>query len=191
MRLNRLKCLLALTLIVAVGTSHAEPLKTHDQYLRHYETGFYSGLGVEISEEADAEKSERDDPSVNEESKAIPDRYGQLGLDSVEQLENFQYRRFRNADKQSIIVRNSSGDSYLLVLSGAILRSAGAEIKRGRTLLAGSSLITVCLKVRARTTKNLLGSRCEFGATRRIELIYPLKDMEQEKRVLKFLKAND
>ncbi|MDB2380582.1 hypothetical protein N9W12_06845 [Luminiphilus sp.] len=63
MTLNRLTCLLALTLTVAVGTSHAEPLKTHDQYLRHYETGFYSGLGAEISEEAESEKSERDELS--------------------------------------------------------------------------------------------------------------------------------
>ena len=63
MRLNRLTCLLVAILTLTIQSLKAEPLQTHDKYLRHYETGFYSGLGAEISPEAESEKSERDELS--------------------------------------------------------------------------------------------------------------------------------
>jgi len=181
--LNRLTCLLAMTLTVAVGTSHADPLKTHDQYLRHYETGFYSGLGAEISLEADAEKSDRDEPLVNEEFNAIPDRYAQLGLTAIEQLDNFQHRRQKKGDIQSIIFRDTSGKSYLFVFNRLIPfkvridRSVDEEIKAGVT--------TICL---ADSPNYYSGSfKCRY----RVEAIFPLKDMEEEKRVIKFLRTNN
>lgn len=186
MRLNRLKCLLALTLIVAVGTSHAEPLKTHDKYLHHYENGFYSGLGAEISTEADTEKSEQDDPFVNEESKDIPDRYAQLGLDSVGQVDNFLYRRSRRADIQSVIVRDRSGASYLLVFGRSIPYQGQIVGYVDRDLTSGST------KIRVGMRPNLTSGPFDRDESNyRVEAIYPLKDMEEEKRVIKFLRANN
>ena len=186
MRLHRLTCLLALTLTVAVGTSHAEPLKTHDQYFRHYETGFYSGLDAEVSPEADAEKSEQDDPSVNEESKALPDRYAQLGLDSVEQVDNFLYRRSRRADIQSVIVRDRSGASYLLVFGRSIPHQGQIVGYVDRDLTSGST------KIRVGMRPNLTSGPFDRDESDyRVEAIYPLEDMEQEKRVIKFLRANN
>ena len=122
-------------------------------------------------------------------TKELPARYSQLGLSSIDQLDNFQFRKDRSADKQSVVVRNSSGDSYLLIFDREIgLRNVIVEIKRGSTLLAGSTVIGVCSGPR----RNMTGIECAGNwVNPRIELIYPLKNMEQENAVIKFLRAND
>ncbi len=183
MTLNRLTCPLAMILTVAIGTSQADPLQTHDQYLRHYENGFYSGLGAEISPEADAEKSERDELSGDKEFAGAPKRYSQLGLDTLKRLDNFQYRRSRRGDKQSIIVRSNAMNSYLLVFNQPIPFRARITGYVDEDLQAGAS--TICI---ADDPNYYRGS---FKCPHRVEAIYPLKDMEQERAVLKFLRAND
>ena len=122
-------------------------------------------------------------------TKELPARYSQLGLSSIDQLDNFQFRKDRSADKQSVVVRNSSGDSYLLIFDREIgLRNVIVKIKRGSTLLAGSTVIVACSGPR----RNMTGIECAGNwVNPRIELIYPLKNMEQENAVIKFLRAND
>lgn len=120
---------------------------------------------------------------ADEESEALPDRYSQLGLESVEQLDNFQYRRSRRGDKQSMIVRSNSMDSYLLVFNQPIPFRASITGYVDEDLQAGAS--TICIAV------DQDYYRGSFKCPHRVEAIYPLKDMEEEKRVIKFLREND
>lgn len=120
---------------------------------------------------------------ADEEAEALPDRYPQLGLESVRQLDNFQYRRSRRGDKQSLIVRSRSGKSYLLVFNQPIPFRARITGYVDEDLQAGAS--TICI---ADDPNYYRGS---FKCPHRVEAIYPLKDMEQEKRVIKFLRDND
>ena len=125
-------------------------------------------------------------------TKELPARYSQLGLSSIDQLDNFQFRKDRSADKQSVVVRNSSGDSYLMVFDREIgFRHVSVEIKRGSTLLAGSTVISVCSDgVRKRGGTSFRVDCVGSLVLSKIELIYPLKNMEQENTVIKFLRAN-
>ena len=146
MRLIKLTCLLVAILTLTIQSLKAEPLPTHDKYLRHYETGFYSGLGAEISPEAESEKSERDERFRDRKSVGLPQRYLQVGLDSVEQVDNFQYRRSRRADIQSLIVRDRSGASYLLVFGRSIPYQGQIVGSVGRDLISGSTKIRVGMR---------------------------------------------
>lgn len=54
------------------------------------------------------------------DASALPERYLELGLESVDEVLNFRYRRFRDGDRQSLVVRNSRRESYLLVFNQPI-----------------------------------------------------------------------
>ena len=133
---------------------------------------------------------------ADEESEALPDRYSQLGLKPVEQLDNFKFRRWSYGDRQSLVLRTRPRGSFLIVFNKPIRRS-NLEIDletKDRTLKSGETkacLVSemVNMKMRVdRSSRPMTGVRnCDF----RVEAIYPLKDMEQEKRVIKFLREND
>ena len=55
--------------------------------------------------------------SVVEDLDALPERYLQLGLEPVEQVADFEFQDFDDADKQSVIVRTRGREAYLLVLT--------------------------------------------------------------------------
>ena len=115
--------------------------------------------------------------SVDEDSDALPERYSQLGLEPVEQVFDFEYQRFRDADKQSVIVRTRGREAYLLVLSKpGFYRNDSVDIVE-RNLRPG--LTKVCV------------TRMDEGICRRLEVIYQFEDKEQENEVVKFLRAND
>ena len=115
--------------------------------------------------------------SVDEDSDALPERYSQLGLEPVEQVFDFEYQRFRDADKQSVIVRTRGREAYLLVLSKpGFYRNDSVDIVE-RNLRPG--LTRVCV------------TRMDEEICRRLETIYQFEDKEQENEVVKFLRAND
>lgn len=131
---------------------------------------------------------------------ALPERYLELGLESVDEVLNFRYRRFRDGDRQSLVVRNSRRESYLLVFNQPIPPRNSDVALSDRNLRAGFT--RACLGGRSTMasssrgyydrssmkTARLSGSRsCPF----RVEAIYPLENMEQENKVIKFLRAND
>lgn len=120
---------------------------------------------------------------AEEDSIALPERYSQLGLESIEKLDNFQYRRSRRSDKQSMIVRSNSMDSYLLVFNNPVPFRASITGYVDEDLQVGTS--TICI------TDDPNYYRGSFKCPHRVEAIYPLEDMEQEKQVIKFLREND
>ena len=42
---------------------------------------------------------------ADEDGKALPERYSELGLEPLEQVFDFRYRSFRDGDRQSLILR--------------------------------------------------------------------------------------
>lgn len=74
-------------------------------------------------------------------------------------------------------------DSYLLVFNQPIPFRASITGYVEEDLQAGAS--TICI------TDDPNYYRGSFKCPHRVEAIYPLKDMEQERRVIKFLRAND
>ena len=115
--------------------------------------------------------------SVDEDSDALPERYAQLGLEPLEQVFDFEFQRFRDADRQSVIVRTRGREAYLLVFNKpGFYRNDSVDIVE-RNLRPG--LTRVCV------------TRMNDGACRRLEAIYQFEDKEQENDVVKFLRAND
>ena len=115
--------------------------------------------------------------SVAEDSDALPERYSPLGLEPLERVFDFEYQRFRDADKQSVIVRTRGREAYLLVLNKpGFYRNDSVDIVE-RNLRPG--LTRVCV------------TRMDAGICRRLEAIYQFEDKEQENEVVKFLRAND
>jgi hypothetical protein len=133
---------------------------------------------------------------ASDDSGELPKRYSQLGLEAVEEVLNFRYRKFRNADKQSIIVRNSARDSYLIVFVQPIPLRNSAVVINDRNLRSGNT--RVCLGEKQQT--NISGRSRGVGGgffsnsrncKLRIQTIYPLENMKQENEVVKFLREND
>ena len=118
-----------------------------------------------------------------DDSGELPKRYSQLGLEEVEEISDFQYRRSRRGDKQSMIVRSNSMDSYLLVFNQTLPFRASITGYVDEDLQAGVSRICI-----ANEPNYYKGS---FECPHQVLAIYPLKDMEQENQVVKFLRAND
>ena len=115
--------------------------------------------------------------SVDENLNALPERYSQLGLVPVEQVFDFEFQRFRDADRQSVIVRTRGREAYLLVFNKpGFYRNDSVDIV-DRNLRPG--LTRVCV------------TRMDAGICRRLEAIYQFEDKEQENEVVKFLRAND
>ena len=115
--------------------------------------------------------------SVDEDLDALPERYSQLGLESLEQVFDFEFQRFRDADRQSVIVRTRGREAYLLVFNKpGFYRNDSVDIVE-RNLRPG--LTRVCV------------TRMDAGICRRLEAIYQFEDKEQENEVVKFLRAND
>ena len=115
--------------------------------------------------------------SVDEDLDALPERYLQLGLEPVEQVVDFEFQDFDDADGQSVIVRTRGREAYLLVFDKpGFYRNDNVYVQH-RNLRPGFSRVCVT---------RLAGARC-----RRLELIYHLEDEELEYEVVKFLRAND
>lgn len=115
--------------------------------------------------------------SVDEDSGALPERYSQLGLEPLEQVFDFEFQRFRDADRQSVIVRTRGREAYLLVFNRpGFFRNDSVDIG-GRNLRPG--LTRVCV-----TSRN-------EEICRRLEVIYKFEDKEHENEAIKFLRAND
>ena len=115
--------------------------------------------------------------SVDEDSDALPERYSQLGLESLEQVFDFEFQRFRDADRQSVIVRTRGREAYLLVFNApGFYRNDSVDIGE-RNLRPG--LTRVCV------------TRGVDGICRRLEVIYKFEDKKQENEAVRFLRAND
>lgn len=139
---------------------------------------------------------------ADEESDALPERYSRLGLEPLEQVFDFKYRRFRDGDRQSLVVRNSARESFLLVFNQPIPPRNSDVMLSDRNIRAGFT--RVCLGGRSTmmnsSTKSGSNSRWSTrtrdfydsrGCPFRVEAIYPLENMEQENKAIKFLRAND
>ena len=115
--------------------------------------------------------------SVDEDLNALPERYSQLGLEPLEQVFDFEFQRFRDADRQSVIVRTRGREGYLLVFNRpGFYKNDSVDIVH-RNLRPG--LTRVCV-----TSMN-------EEICRRLEVIYQLEDKEHENAVVRFLRAND
>ncbi len=115
--------------------------------------------------------------SVDEDSGALPERYSQLGLEPLEQVFDFEFQRFRDADRQSVIVRTRGREAYLLVFNRpGFFRNDSVDLG-GRNLRPG--LTRVCV-----TSMN--EEICP-----RLEVIYKFEDKKQENEAVRFLRAND
>lgn len=110
---------------------------------------------------------------ADDEAQALPERYSQLGLEPLEQVFDFQFRSFRDGDRQSVIVRTRGREIYLLVFNRPIDPRNKAVAIPDRNLRAGFTRVSI-------------GS-----VSRRVEAIYQLENREQEMEVIKFLRAND
>ena len=115
--------------------------------------------------------------AVNQDSSALPERYSQLGLEPLEQVFDFEFQRFRDADKQSVIVRTRGREAYLLVFNRpGFYRNDSVDIG-DRNLRPG--LTRVCV------------TRMDEEICRRLEVIYQFEDKEHENEIVRFLRAND
>jgi hypothetical protein len=115
--------------------------------------------------------------SVDEDLDGLPERYSQLGLEPLEQVFDFEFQRFRDADRQSVIVRTRGREAYLLVFN-----------KPG--FYRNDSVDIVERNLRPRLTRVCV-TRMDEGICRRLAAIYQFEDKEQENEVVKFLRAND
>ena len=115
--------------------------------------------------------------SVDEDLDGLPERYSQLGLEPLEQVFDFEFQRFRDADRQSVIVRTRGREAYLLVFNKpGFYRNDSVDIGE-RNLRPG--LTRVCV------------TRGVDGICRRLEVIYKFEDKKQENEAVRFLRAND
>ena len=96
-----------------------------------------------------------------------------MALEPLEQVFDFQFRSFRDGDRQSVIVRTRGREIYLLVFNRPIDPRNKAVTIPDRNLRAGFTRVSI-------------GS-----VSRRVEAIYQLENREQEMEVIKFLRAND
>ena len=115
--------------------------------------------------------------SVDEDLNALPERYYQLGLEPLVQVFDFEFQRFRDADKQSVIVRTRGREAYLLVFNKPGFSRNDSVYIDDRNLRPG--LTRVCV--------TSIGE----GICRRIDVIYQFEDKKQENEVVRFLRAND
>ena len=115
--------------------------------------------------------------SVDEDSDGLPERYSQLGLEPLEQVFDFEFQRFRDADRQSVIVRTRGREAYLLVFNApGFYRNDSVDI--------------VERNLRPRLTRVCV-TRGVDGICRRLEVIYKFEDKKQENEAVRFLRAND
>ena len=111
--------------------------------------------------------------AADESPPELPERYSELALEPLEQVFDFQFRSFRDGDRQSVIVRTRGREIYLLVFNRPIDPRNKAVTIPDRNLRAGFTRVSI-------------GS-----VSRRVEAIYQLENREQEMEVIKFLRAND
>lgn len=111
--------------------------------------------------------------AADESPPELPERYSELALEPLEQVFDFQFRSFRDGDRQSVIVRTRGREIYLLVFNRPIDPRNKAVAIPDRNLRAGFTRVSI-------------GS-----VSRRVEAIYQLENREQEMEVIKFLRAND
>ena len=114
---------------------------------------------------------------MDEDLNALPERYYQLGLEPLVQVFDFEFQRFRDADKQSVIVRTRGREAYLLVFNKPGFSRNDSVYIDDRNLRPG--LTRVCV------------TSMDEGICRRIDVIYQFEDKKQENEVVRFLRAND
>jgi hypothetical protein len=73
------------------------------------------------------------------ESSQIPDRYMSLGLEAVTGIYDFQYKNFRDGDRQSIIIRSKDQGNFLLVLDRPIHPRSKDIGRLARYIIPGKS----------------------------------------------------
>jgi hypothetical protein len=131
---------------------------------------------------------------ADEESDALPERYFKSGLKSVAHVDDFEYTRWSYGDNQSLIVRTKQKSSFLLVFSAPIERKTlELDLKLdGRRLEAGvtdaclvSERVNYSVDMGAPATRGV--RNCRF----RVIAAYAIENREQERKVIKFLRAND
>ena len=110
-------------------------------------------------------------------ARRLPQRYADLGLEPLSQVYDFRYRSFRDVDKQSLIVRTRGREAYLLVFDRPVSPSNRAVEITGKNLRAGFTRVSVT----------------DFQSTisRRIEIIYQIRNRDEENETIKLLRAND
>ena len=114
---------------------------------------------------------------ADEDGKALPERYSELGLEPSEQVFDFRYRSFRDGDRQSLILRTRGREIYLLVFDQPISPRNEAVRITDRNLRPGLTRVWITDR--------------QLTLPRRLEAIYQLENREQENEVIKFLRAND
>ena len=92
-----------------------------------------------------------------------------MGLEPLEQVFDFQFRSFRDGDRQSLVVRTRGGEIYLLVFN--------RPIRPDRNLRAGFTRASIL--------------DWQGSLSRRVEAIYQSETREQENAVIKVLRANN
>jgi hypothetical protein len=107
----------------------------------------------------------------------LPERYAQLGLEPLEQVFDFEFTRFRDGDRQSLVLKTRGREIYLLVFDRPISPRNKAVRINDRNL-------------RVRFTRVWVTDR-DVTLSRRLEAIYQIENKEQENEILKFLRAND
>ena len=114
---------------------------------------------------------------ADEDPTLLPERYAQLGLEPLEQVFDFEFTRFRDGDRQSLVLKTRGGEIYLLVFDRPISPRNKAVRIKDRHLRVGFTRVWV-------TDRDLTLSR-------RLEATYQIENKEQENEILKFLRAND
>ena len=100
-----------------------------------------------------------------------------LGLEAVTGIYDFQYKNFRDGDRQSIIIRSTDQGNFLLVLDRPI-HSRSKDIGRlARYIIPGKSRLHIS------DEENLVPLD--------VIAVYRLRDRAHEKAMIKFLRAND
>lgn len=112
-----------------------------------------------------------------DESSQIPDRYMSLGLEAVTGIYAFQYKNFRDGDRQSIIIRSKDQGNFLLVLDRPIHPRSKDIGRLARYIIPGKSRLHI--------------SDGENLVPRDVIAVYRLRDRAHEKAMIKFLRAND
>lgn len=114
---------------------------------------------------------------ADEEAVGLPERYTELGLEPLEEVFDFEFTRFRDGDRQSLVLKTRGREIYLLVFDRPISPRNDAVRIRDRNLRVGFTRVWVTNR--------------DVTLSRRLEAIYQLENKEQENEVLKFLRAND
>ncbi len=111
-----------------------------------------------------------------DEPSQIPHRYMTLGLEAVTGIYDFEYKNFRDGDRQSII-RSKDQGNFLLVLDRPIHPRSKDIGRLARYIIPGKSRLHI--------------SDGENLVPRDVIAVYRLRDRAHEKAMIKFLRAND